>query len=79
MTPVTVTSRVGPDGVLHVDIPIGAAQANREVKVTIEPLADRPQETPEEYRAWVRSMAGSWQGDFERPEQGEFETRDPLP
>jgi hypothetical protein len=34
--------------------------------------------TPEEWRAFVDEMAGSWQGDFERPPQGDYEVRDSL-
>lgn len=71
-----LNARVGSDGVLHV--PLGEAEANREVKVTIEPAAPKKALTQAEYAAWVESMAGSWQGDFQRPPQGEFEERDPL-
>ena len=34
--------------------------------------------TQEEWHAWVDSMAGTWQGEFERPAQGEYEEREPL-
>jgi hypothetical protein len=76
MNRIVVKSRVGADGVLHVTVPVGPAEANREVQVTVEP-APQPM-TQEEWRAWVQSMAGSWQGEFERPEQGEYERRDEL-
>jgi hypothetical protein len=39
---------VGADGVLSVVAPLGPAEANREVRVTVEPVADRPSMTPEE-------------------------------
>lgn len=74
MNHMTVTIRVGADGVLHV--PLGAADANREVRVTIEPVAT-PDRSPEEWRAWVESMAGSvTDPTFRRHEQGEFEQRE---
>lgn len=76
MNRMIVTSKVGSDGMLHLDIPFGAAAANQEVQVTIEPVK-KPM-TQEEWRAWVQSMAGSWKGDFERPPQGEYEQREPL-
>ena len=79
MTRTIVKSRVGADGVLAVEVPLGKAEANREVTVTIEPVSTKPAMTQEEWSAWVLSMAGTWQGDFERPEQGEYEQRDPLP
>lgn len=34
--------------------------------------------TPEEWKKFVADTAGTWQGDFVRPPQGEFETREPL-
>jgi hypothetical protein len=36
MTRVVVHSKVGPDGVRHVDVPMGVSQANREVRVIVE-------------------------------------------
>jgi hypothetical protein len=77
MTRIVVHSRVGNDGVLHVSIPVGTAEANRQVQVTVEPASNLPA-TPEEWRAWVESTAGSWRGEFERPEQGDCEQRDEL-
>ena len=49
MTRKTLSVRVGSDGVLHV--PLGAAEADREVRVTIEPLAP-PCESETESRGW---------------------------
>ena len=78
MTEIIVNSRVGSDGVLRVTLPLGAADANREVQVVVSPVAPAKPMTKDEWRAWVMSMAGSWHGEFERPPQGEFEQRDPL-
>ena len=78
MNRVTVTSRVGVDGVLHVAVPLGPTQANREVQVTIEPAAE-PAPTSEEWRRTIRSMAGKWQGEFLCEDEGPFETRDAFP
>jgi hypothetical protein len=36
MTRMVLKSRVGADGVLQLNIPVGAGEANREVQVTIE-------------------------------------------
>jgi hypothetical protein len=74
----TVKSRVGADGVLHVTVPVSPADANQEVQVTIEPVGPPPM-TQEEWRAFVLSTAGKWEGDLERADQGEYEERDPLP
>ncbi|HEX7446798.1 MAG TPA: hypothetical protein VF306_04590 [Pirellulales bacterium] len=73
-----VHSRVGADGALNLAIPIGKAEAGKEVQITIDPLP-RPAMTHEEWRQFVLSTAGAWQGDLERPVQGEYEQRDELP
>jgi len=44
--------------------------------VTVEPVAAKKPMTQEEWRGWVASMAGTWQGDFERIPQGNYEERD---
>ena len=76
MSRVEVVSKVDSDGVLRVTVPL-PTEAGRDVRVTVEPLP-RPM-TPEEWRAFVLRTAGTWQGEFERPEQGEYEERNPLP
>lgn len=78
MNRVVVQSRVGADGVLHLDVPIGKQQADKEVRVTIDPII-KPALSQEEWRQFVLSTAGAWQGDLQRPEQGEYEHRDELP
>lgn len=78
MNRMVVQSRVGPDGVLHLAAPLGKADADKEVTVTIDPVGP-PTMTQEEWRQFVLSTAGSWQGEFERPDQGEYEQRDELP
>ena len=75
MTRIVVTSKVGSDGALHLTLP--ADSAGQEVRVTIEPVSPSTL-SPAEWRAWVLSMAGTWQGDFERIPQGEYEEREPL-
>ena len=42
MTRITVKSRVGADGVLHLDLPVGQADADKEVQVTVEPITPTP-------------------------------------
>ena len=77
MNRIVTTSRVGSDGVLHLTLPLGAAEADREVRVTVEPAVP-PRVSQEEWRRLVLATAGRWQGDFERPEPGELEEREPL-
>ena len=76
MGQIRLTSRVGSDGVLSIQVPMGMPLADQEVNVVINPK--QVDMSHDEYRAWVQSMAGSWQGDFERPEQGVLEEREPL-
>jgi len=77
MNRLIVRSRVDGDGVLRVVVPIGATEADREVQVTVEPLSQAVGEQAE-YIAWLDSIAGKWQGEFELMPQGGFETRDVL-
>ena len=82
MNRIVVTSRVGADGVLHIAVPLGAADANREVQVTIEPAgaAAPPNMTPPEWRNFILSTAGSiTDPTFVRHEQREYERREELP
>ena len=80
MTQIELRSRVGPDGVLTLAVPVGAAEANREVIVTVRTADPKPPHDPEEWRRFVESTAGSWKGEpFVRPQQGEFEKRDEWP
>jgi hypothetical protein len=78
MNRIVVKSKVSNDGILHLSVPVGLEEADKEVQVTVEPVAAKKPMTQEEWQAWVDSMAGTWQGDFERPPQGEYEEREPL-
>jgi hypothetical protein len=81
MDRIVIHSRVGPDGVLTLSVPIGVSDADREVEVTIAPTRPdmlRPSERDEWHR-FVHETAGAWQGDLARPDQGELEQRDELP
>lgn len=75
MHSITITARVGPDGVLICNL--GPEFANCDVQVTVERLLSRD-ESIEEHRKFIEQIAGSWQGDFEGPEQPPYEERDPL-
>lgn len=41
MTPIVLTSKVGPDGELHLTLPLIAA--DQDVQVTVEPIAPKKQ------------------------------------
>jgi hypothetical protein len=79
---VEITSRVDADGVLRISVPLGASEANREVKVVVEP-ADVPgafsPPDRDEWRDFVHRMAGCISDPtFQRPEQGQYERRSDL-
>ena len=79
MNRMTVFSRVGADGVLHISLPVGKADADREVQVTVDPVVPTPM-TQEEWRDFVLSTAASvTDPSFVRHEQGEYECREELP
>ena len=77
MNRIVVKSRVGSNGILQLALPVGPADADREVQITVEPVGP-PALSPDEWRQRVLETAGKWQGEFERPEQGEYEQREPL-
>jgi hypothetical protein len=77
MTRVVAKARVSSDGILHLHLPIGMGEADKEMQVTVESIPTKTM-TQEQWRAWVESMAGTWEGEFERPSQGEYEVREPL-
>jgi hypothetical protein len=79
MNRLTIRSRVGPDGVVRVNVPVGAAEVDREVQVTIEPVA-RPAMTQAEWEQFILSTGGSISDPtFVRHDQGEYEQREEWP
>jgi hypothetical protein len=81
MNRTVVQARVGSDGVLHVTIPFGKEDADREVEVIIDPApVGPPPMTQEEWRDFVLATAGSISDpSFVRHEQGGYECREALP
>jgi hypothetical protein len=79
MNRMVVHSRIGADGILNITLPIGKADADREVQVTVDPVGRSPM-TQEEWRNFVLSTAGSiTDPSFVRHEQGDYEHREELP
>jgi len=77
MNRMVVKSTVSSDGILHLTLPMGIEEANKEVQVTVEAALPVPV-SQEEWQKFILSTGGKWQGEFERPEQGEYEQREPL-
>ncbi|HEX3314049.1 MAG TPA: hypothetical protein VHR72_04105 [Gemmataceae bacterium] len=78
MPPIVIEQRVDNDGVLRISLTLGTAEADRDVRVTVESLANETAMSQEQWQSGILSTAGGWQGDFERPPQEPLEEREPL-
>ncbi len=78
MSPVELQSRTDADGILNLSVPLGKSDANRAVRVTVEPLDEAaPPVSAGQWPEFVRELAGSIPDPtFERHPQGDFEQRD---
>ncbi|MBI4791085.1 MAG: hypothetical protein HY782_28985 [Chloroflexi bacterium] len=78
MKSITVESRVGPDGILKLELPVGIP--NSEVVVIVVPLA--PEKKSPEDLGWPPGLLDTFAGsipDFpDRAPQGGYEVRDEL-
>lgn len=77
MSRITLRSRVDTDGVLRLEVPFGAAEADQPMQITIESLQEEPLDSLE-YTNWLDGISGQWQGEFERIPVSDFEQRDSL-
>lgn len=76
MQTIEMRAKVGKDGTLHLNLPLGEGEAEREVIVTVRPAA-RAATSPEEWQRFVTETRGAWQGEpLVRPGQGEYEKRE---
>jgi len=74
-------SRVGADGVLHLDVASGCANAEVEVTVIVQPVdAGRGSVAQSGWSEdFLSEVVGGWRGEpLRREAQGEYEARDPL-
>jgi hypothetical protein len=77
MSNVIIESQTGPDGTLHLDVPLGPEKANQPVRIIISP--SRTAMTADEWAACVQKLAGSVADPtFVRPPQLPLEDREPL-
>jgi hypothetical protein len=73
-----LTTQVGADGVLVLQLPLGSSAANRTVRVVVETV-EGPGMTQEEWRRFIRDMAGRiTDPTFDRQPQGNYEVRNEL-
>jgi hypothetical protein len=83
MQSIKLKKRVGADGILHLDIPVGITDKEVEIMVIYQPLETPTQPKTAQQRGWnpgfFEEVIGGWVGEpLERPEQGEYETREQL-
>jgi hypothetical protein len=83
MQTIQLRSRVGADGVLHLQVPVSVTNTDVEVIVIVQPqAAGAKQPTPTELDwppGFFEETAGAWQGEpLVRPPQGEYEVREEL-
>ena len=73
-------SRVGQDGMLNLQVPLGAAEAGADVLVTIRKLSNGADRTePLDWHRFVEQTYGSCaDSGLERQPQGEFEKRETI-
>lgn len=83
MQSIKLRSRVGSDGILHLDIPLDLRDKDIEVMVIFQPLEPSTQVKNPQELGWMpgffEEVIGGWVGEpLVRAEQGEYETRETL-
>jgi hypothetical protein len=78
MQSIKLCSHIGADGILHLELPVGVTDTEIEVTVTVKAVNSVTKK-----KSWLpgffEEVIGGWVGEpLERPEQGEFETREQL-
>jgi hypothetical protein len=80
---IKLKSRIGSDGILHLDIPVGLTDRDLEVMIIFQAIAPQTTVTTPESLGWppgfFERTAGSIQDEtFIRHPQGDFEGREPF-
>ncbi len=82
MKRITLQTHIGSDGLLRLELPVGMADVDLEVTVTMQPLASATNSDPEEL-GWPPDFFEQTYGilrdvPLERGDQGEYEVRESL-
>jgi hypothetical protein len=77
-----IRSRIGADGILHLDVPSDFVETELEVIVIVQPTTQSAAGREEDV-AWsldfFESVVGKWQGEpLTREWEGQYETRDRM-
>ena len=74
---ITVRSRVGSDGVLHLDIPSNYTEADLDVTVTVRPVENNDEANWPS--GFFDTVIGAWKGEpFVREPERSYERREAL-
>jgi hypothetical protein len=84
MQSIELHTRAGSDGVLHLEVPGAAANADYDILVILRPRNAQAGNGVPAPTGWMPDFfartAGTWQGEpLVREPQGEYEVRDSLP
>jgi len=80
MDAIKVTTHIGQDGVLHLDLPLNLHNTDLEVLVVVQPHETEAVDANGWPIGYFEETYGSLADDpIERPDQGELETRDSIP
>jgi hypothetical protein len=82
MRSILIRSRVGADGILHLDVPSDLAETDVEVMVILQPV-NQPDLGRAEELGWppefFENVVGGWQGErLKRESEGRYEAREDL-
>jgi hypothetical protein len=75
MNRIVVKTRLGSDGSLHLDLPVGAAEPGTEVQVTVEPLTGAPKGTISASDLLHSGLVGMWAERTDIADNREFARR----
>lgn len=75
---IVVEGLVDGAGLLSLLLPLGAAEAGKHARITVELMECKKPLSTDEWRKAILATAGGWQGDFELPKREFPEVRAPL-
>lgn len=79
MQTIRLNAHVGSDGLLKLEVPLEIADADLEVTVVIQRVAEMADAEDEWPAGYFETVFGSLTDDpLTRPEQGEYEQREPI-